>query len=227
MHDPATRIVHLLTPALHPSIPLWLHRPSTPPESMHAINHPAVARPVPADFPNACYVIRHRRDRDAGMFGVHPLGRDGLYSTHVLAFRDLNHARAMAKGLESFRTVHGAFPRRDMAISDMRLSDIVMNVPIDHLSVDAVRADDLVDELRGSGMMLAMCTPCGKAAQPTWTFIRCAGDPRMALTKAWYAAKERTRRRRSVLGEVLAGVLFKILIAFEMVVAALLLPALL
>ena len=190
---------------------------------MHAI-HPS---PISAEPRNACYVIRHRRDPRGGLFGVHPLGRDGLYSTHILAFRDPYHAKAMAKGLESFRTLHGTYPRRDMAISDMRLSDIIADVPIDHLSVDAVCMDDLVDDLRGSGMWLAMCTPIGKRAHPSWSFIRCAGDPKLALTKSLNFSARRARRRqqRSVLGKLLTDTLFKILIAFEVFVAALLLPA--
>lgn len=140
------------------------------------------------------HVVTHgccdRPSRRPSMFGIHRVDSRGASTSYVLAFERVDHAMALARGLEAYRRTRGRFPARD--------SDAIMELArlpthegvLRHVAVDALTLDDLADRLAGTGIVLSLLTAVGEDHGYAWKDM--SSDDQAArvarLNAAWYGA---------------------------------------
>lgn len=93
------------------------------------------------------------------LFGVHFHDkRTQEYTSHVFGFTDGQHARLVAKGLESYYRRHGTFPPRDRRPRFLELRGMDPGVQLEHVEVLEMGMPDLLHRLQGSGITVSLLT---------------------------------------------------------------------
>lgn len=112
---------------------------------VHVITHGSVDRPT----------------REPSLFGIHRPDASGPCTSHVLGFQRVEHALALARGLEAYRRQHGTFPARD-SLSIMQLTKVeAFRGPMQYVAVDAMDINHLTARLHGSGIVLSLLLALG------------------------------------------------------------------
>lgn len=150
-----------------------------------------------AAIPRTVHVVTHgcggdRPSRPPSLFGIHRCsGSTGESTAYVLAFERVEHAMAIARGLESYRRQHGTFPCRDSE-SIAELSEAQpYGGPMQHVAVDAMDLGELANRLCGTGIVLSLL------AGTAWRDVL-VDDPTSRVAKlnaAWEAAADGTAFR--------------------------------
>lgn len=147
-----------------------------------------------AAVPRTVHVVTRgcgdRPARPPSLFGIHRTSYEESTS-YVLAFERVEHAMAIARGLEAYRRHHGVFPSRDStAIAELGELEPHRG-PMQHVAVDAVDLMDLADRLRGTGIVLSLLAgTCWKDLledDPGWRLAK--------LNAAWQATADGTAFR--------------------------------
>lgn len=93
------------------------------------------------------------------LFGVHFRDkRTQEYRSHVFGFTDGQHARLVAKGLETYYRRHGTFPPRDTRPRFLELRGVDPGVQLENVAVQEVAMPDLLHRLQGSGIAVSLLT---------------------------------------------------------------------
>lgn len=118
------------------------------------------------------------------LFGIHRLSpQDELYTSHVLGFSDESHALLIAKSLESHYQKHGAFPKRDLAAPHLHLDGVDVSIQLSHVAVESVQLADLLQRLRGTGIVVSLLSRMHVADEPDRLAFKCR-DVRTECTTA-------------------------------------------
>lgn len=130
------------------------------------------------------YAVTTHRGRH--LFGVHRADHNQNYTSYVLGFDRQEHALAIAKGLEAYRRAHGRFPPRDLDVDvddlDLARQDYSEAGDMIHVAVDAMQLSDLMERLRGTGIILSLLSPVEEDDDEDdlvfkWTDIESGGSP--------------------------------------------------
>lgn len=183
------------------------------------------------------------------LFGVHRRNRDDSYTSFVLGFWDKKHADELAEGLEAYHRQHARFPPRDVGeLTAMARSctDAVVaqcgrarRVDPALVAVQAVALAELLDRLRGTGIVVSILTATDGEGPFKWRDVhtdeasevvravleRAVDDVPRLLPKP-----PRTGRRSPpppLFVQFAAASLFKLLVIAELSAALMLLPDLL